>query len=123
MRLEDRSSAQCRRMGLPLGRLLAMYDIRYINADIPVVILFRALGCVSDREVIERIVYDFSDTQMMFLLRPSIEEAMPIMSQEVIVMIMMMLVAVGYDAWWQVALDFIAKRGPTIGTSKSGRIQ
>ncbi|KAF4705944.1 hypothetical protein FOZ62_009847 [Perkinsus olseni] len=76
----------------------------YINADIPVVILFRALGCVSDREVIERIVYDFSDTQMMFLLRPSIEEAMPIMSQEV-------------------ALDFIAKRGPTIGTSKSGRIQ
>ncbi|KAF4674661.1 hypothetical protein FOL47_008861 [Perkinsus chesapeaki] len=76
----------------------------YINADIPVVILFRALGCVSDREVIERIVYDFSDTQMMFLLRPSIEEAMPIMSQEV-------------------ALDYIAKRGPTIGTSKSGRIQ
>ena len=76
----------------------------YINADIPIGILFRALGCVSDKDIVERVVYDFADTPMMALLRPSLEEAAPVMSQEV-------------------ALDYIAKRGPTIGTSREGRIQ
>ena len=76
----------------------------YINAEIPIGVLFRALGCVSDKDIVERIVYDFADTQMMALLRPSLEESAPIMSQEV-------------------ALDFIAKRGPTTGTTREGRIQ
>jgi DNA-directed RNA polymerase II subunit RPB2 len=76
----------------------------YINAEIPIGILFRALGCVSDKDIVERIVYDMNDTQMMALLRPSLEEASLIMSQEL-------------------ALDFIAKRGPTIGVSTEGRIQ
>ena len=76
----------------------------YINAEIPIGILFRALGCVSDKDIVERIVYDFSDSQMMALLRPSLEEASLIMSQEV-------------------ALDYIAKRGPTMGTSREGRLQ
>jgi hypothetical protein len=29
------------------------------KADVPVLILFRALGCVSDREILEHIVYDW----------------------------------------------------------------
>lgn len=31
----------------------------YVKADVPVLILFRALGCVSDREILEHIVYDW----------------------------------------------------------------
>ena len=64
----------------------------YVNADIPVVILFRALNCLSDKDIIERIVYDLDDTQMMEMLRASLQEASPIVSQEA-------------------ALDYIAKRG------------
>ena len=31
----------------------------YVKADVPVLIVFRALGCVSDREILEHIVYDW----------------------------------------------------------------
>jgi DNA-directed RNA polymerase II subunit RPB2 len=41
---------------------------------------------------------------MKKLLRPSLDEALPVRSQEV-------------------ALDYIAKRGPTTGTTREGRIQ
>ena len=54
--------------------------------------VFRALGFVADKDILEHIVYDFGDDEMMGLLRPSIEEAMVIQSQAV-------------------ALDFIGKRG------------
>jgi len=37
---------------------------------------------VADRDILEHIVYDFGDTEMMEALRPSIEEALPINSQE-----------------------------------------
>ncbi|KAJ0986904.1 hypothetical protein J5N97_005260 [Dioscorea zingiberensis] len=68
----------------------------YIRADIPIIIVFRALGFVADRDILEHICYDFSDTQMMELLRPSLEEAFVIQNQ-------------------QVALDYIGKRGATVG--------
>ena len=47
----------------------------YIRKDIPVVIIFRALGFISDKDVIEHIVYDFQDLDMMERFRPSLEEA------------------------------------------------
>jgi len=47
--------------------------IPYIRQDIPIVIIFRALGFVADRDILEHIVYDFQDKQMMELLRPSLE--------------------------------------------------
>ena len=84
------------------GQIVA--TMPYINADIPIAILFRALGCLSDKDIIQRIVYDSADAQMMELLRPSIEEAMPVASQET-------------------ALDFIAKRGPVTGQARDVRIQ
>jgi DNA-directed RNA polymerase II subunit RPB2 len=49
-------------------------------------------------------VYDFGDTAMMEALRPSIEEAAPIQSQAV-------------------ALDYIGKRGSTVGVTRERRIQ
>ncbi|KAK3248848.1 DNA-dependent RNA polymerase II [Cymbomonas tetramitiformis] len=78
--------------------------IPYIRADIPIVIVFRALGFVADKDILEHIVYDFKDTAMMDLLRPSLEEAFVIQNQ-------------------QVALDYIGKRGSTVGVSKEKRIR
>ena len=59
----------------------------YIRADIPIIIVFRALGFVADKDILEHICYDFSDTQMMELLRPSLEEAFVIQNQQVIIFV------------------------------------
>jgi DNA-directed RNA polymerase beta subunit len=48
--------------------------VPYIRTEVPVVVLFRALGFVSDRDILEHIVYDFADPQLMELVRPSLEE-------------------------------------------------
>ncbi|KAJ9539990.1 hypothetical protein OSB04_026496 [Centaurea solstitialis] len=76
----------------------------YIRTEIPIVIVFRALGFVADKDILEHICYDFADTQMMELLRPSLEEAFVIQNQ-------------------QVALDYIGKRGATVGVTKEKRIK
>ncbi|KAH0854634.1 hypothetical protein HID58_057728 [Brassica napus] len=76
----------------------------YIKKEIPIIIVFRALGFVADKDILERICYEFGDTQMMELLRPSLEEAFVIQSQ-------------------QVALDYIGKRGAPVGTPKDKRIK
>ncbi|KAF2100328.1 putative DNA-directed RNA polymerase II subunit RPB2 [Rhizodiscina lignyota] len=68
----------------------------YIKSDIPVVMVFRALGIVSDEDILDHIVYDRNDTQMLEKLKPSIEESFLIQEQGV-------------------ALDFIGKRADRIG--------
>lgn len=75
----------------------------FIRQPIPVVIVFRALGDVPDKVILERICYDFKDTQMLELLRGSLEEAQFISTQEL-------------------ALDYIGKRGPAVGNPKAERI-
>lgn len=75
-----------------------------ISSDIPVMIVFRALGIVSDRAILEHICYDFGDQQMMELLRPSLEEAYWIQDQEL-------------------ALDYIGKRGAAVGAVRAKRIK
>jgi len=66
-------------------------NVPYVHEDIPLVVLFRALGIVNDKEILELICYNLNDNQMIELLKPSIEEASPINSVDV-------------------AIDFIAKR-------------
>ena len=39
--------------------------IPYIRQEIPIMIVFRALGFVSDRDILEHIIYDFEDQGMM----------------------------------------------------------
>ena len=68
------------------------------------VILFRALGLESDREILQRICYDFNDTEMMERFRPSLEESKVITSQTM-------------------ALDYIGSRGSAINVSRNKRIQ
>ncbi|RZC63509.1 hypothetical protein C5167_025267 [Papaver somniferum] len=87
------SPGQCTRATLP-----------YIRADIPIIVVFRALGFVADKDILEHICYDFQDSEMVDLLRPSLEEAFVFQNQEV-------------------ALDYIGKRGSTVGATRAKRIQ
>ncbi|KXS19791.1 DNA-dependent RNA polymerase II second largest subunit [Gonapodya prolifera JEL478] len=85
------------------GQLNLYSTVPLIKADVPVVVLFRALGVLSDREILERVCYDFNDSQMLEMLRPSIEEGNEIQERET-------------------ALDFIGKRAQTMGLSREKRI-
>lgn len=76
----------------------------YIRKAVPVVIVFRALGFISDKDIIEHIVYDFQDLDMMERFRPSLEEASPIQNQTT-------------------ALDYIGKRGSAENVERKQRIQ
>lgn len=61
-------------------------QISRVRSEIPVVVLFRALGIVSDKEIIETIVYDLDNKlskELIDNLKPSLEEAAPIMSKKI----------------------------------------
>ena len=76
----------------------------YIKTEIPIAIVFRALGVVSDEDILNHICYDRNDTQMLEMLKPCIEEAFVIQDREV-------------------ALDFIGKRGNSQGVTREKRIK
>jgi DNA-directed RNA polymerase II subunit RPB2 len=57
--------------------------IPYIKQEVPVVLVFRALGFVADRNILEHIIYDFEDQEMMELLKPSLDESFIIQEQQV----------------------------------------
>ncbi|KAL0951510.1 hypothetical protein HGRIS_008195 [Hohenbuehelia grisea] len=78
--------------------------IPYIKVDIPIWVVFRALGVISDRDILEHICYDMQDVQMLEMLKPCIEEGFVIQDREV-------------------ALDFIGNRGTTTGLSRERRIR
>lgn len=75
-----------------------------VNADIPIVIVFRALGCTNDKEVMSHICYDFQDEALMSLVVPSIQDA-DVIHQE------------------SVALDYIGRRAIQNSASKDARIE
>lgn len=62
------------------------------------------IGFVADKDIIEHIVYDSSDTDMMERFRPSLEEAAPIQNQIV-------------------ALDYIGRRGSAQNVGRRERVQ
>ncbi len=66
--------------------------IPYIKVDIPIWVVFRGLGVISDRDILEHICYDLQDTQMLEMLKPCIDDGFVIQDREV-------------------ALDFIGNRG------------
>lgn len=67
-------------------------SLPYTKVDIPIVIIFRALGIVPDRDVLSHICFDPNDTPMLEMLRPCIEEAFAVQDRDT-------------------ALDFIGRRG------------
>jgi DNA-directed RNA polymerase II subunit RPB2 len=75
-----------------------------IKESIPLVILFRALGAISDKMIMSRVCFDCpDDTEMGEALRASLEEAKIIDSQEE-------------------ALDYIGKRGSAQAFIKENRL-
>jgi DNA-directed RNA polymerase II subunit RPB2 len=79
-------------------------SLPYIKSDIPIIVVFRALGIVADRDILEHICYDFNDYQMLDMLKPCIEEAFVIQDKDV-------------------ALDFIGRRGTTVGVTRERRVK
>jgi len=76
----------------------------YIKQEIPIMIVFRALGFVADRDILEHIIYDFGDPELMEMVKPSLDEAFVIQEQNV-------------------ALNFIGSRGARPGVTKEKRIK
>ena len=76
----------------------------YCKAEIPIMIVFRALGFVADRDILEHIIYDFDDPEMMEMVKPSLDEAFVVQEQTV-------------------ALNFIGVRGARPGVTKEKRIK
>lgn len=83
-------------------RIIAI--IPYIKQEIPIMIVFRALGFVADRDILEHIVYDFEDPEMMEMVKPSLDEAFVVQEQNV-------------------ALNFIGVRGARPGVTKEKRVK
>ncbi|KAJ9629845.1 DNA-dependent RNA polymerase II [Taxawa tesnikishii (nom. ined.)] len=71
----------------------------YIKSDIPIAVVFRALGVVSDMQILDCICYDQNDSQMKEMIKPCLEEAFVIQDRDV-------------------ALDYIGKRGQQMGTKE-----
>jgi len=90
-----KKGANCLRVTMP-----------YVRDDIPVAVMFRALGSItSDKEILQFICYDMTDQMMLEMMRPSIDEAFPVQTREV-------------------AENYIANRGNAgVGALKEDRLQ
>lgn len=75
-----------------------------LKTTIPIVIVFRALGCTNDKEVMSHICYNLSDDELMTAVVPSIEDAAVIQDESL-------------------ALDFIGKRGSFVAVKRDERIK
>ena len=103
MYLKNRYKGNLMSGGNKFGQCIYV-NIPLIKEPIPLVVLFRALGTTSDRMIMSRVCFDCpDDTEMGEALRPSLEEAKVIDSQEE-------------------ALDFIAKRGSAQAYIKDNRL-
>mmetsp|Transcript_21441 Transcript_21441/g.31878 ORF Transcript_21441/g.31878 Transcript_21441/m.31878 type:complete len:1168 (-) Transcript_21441:155-3658(-) len=78
-------------------------EIPYIHEQFPVMILFRALDVVSDKRILQYICYNMNDRQMLEMLKPSLEEASAIDSQDL-------------------ALDWLGRRSAPLGCTREKRI-
>ncbi len=86
-----------------IGQLIVAI-LPYIKEEIPIIVVFRALGFESDRDILEHVVYDFEDQEMMEKIKPSLDEAFVIQDRNV-------------------ALSFIGTRGARPGVTKEKRIK
>jgi len=78
-------------------------ELSSTRVEIPITILFRALGCGSDSDIVNRVVLGKKDKRLLDLLKPSIEIGQFYPTKDL-------------------CLDYIAKRGPTIGDGRTQRL-
>ena len=88
------AGSESSKSGAP-GKVIKV-TLPYIKTDIPIAIVFRALGVVSDEDILGHICRK-DDFAMLELLKPCLEEAFVIQDRDV-------------------ALDFIGRRGQQQGT-------
>jgi DNA-directed RNA polymerase II subunit RPB2 len=68
------------------GNVIRVRLQKRMKQDIPLIIIFRALNFISDKSIVELIVYNISNENsniLMDLLKASIEEAKPIQTQKI----------------------------------------
>lgn len=84
--------------------------------------VFRALGVISDRDILEHICYDMQDVQMLEMLKPCIDDGFVIQDRDVssCLVHVMHIIRLKYS---QIALDFIGNRGTTTGLSRDRRLR
>ncbi|GAA5875396.1 hypothetical protein JCM8547_004396, partial [Rhodosporidiobolus lusitaniae] len=92
MRRLERQSGQTIKSTLP-----------YIRADVPIVVVFRALDIIPDKDILDHICYDRNDPELFEMMKPCLEDAFPIQNRDV-------------------ALDFIGRRGTVPALSRERRI-
>lgn len=76
----------------------------YIKSDVPIAIVFRALGVIADEDILNHVCYDRNDVQMLDMLKPCLEEAFVIQKKEI-------------------ALDYIGRRGSSSGIARDKRVR
>ncbi|XP_037958315.1 DNA-directed RNA polymerase II subunit RPB2-like [Teleopsis dalmanni] len=82
-------------------RIIAV--LPYIKQEIPIVIVFRALGVIDDRDILERMIYDFEDIEVIEMIKASLSDAYVIPDQTT-------------------ALGFIGSRGASAGVTIEKRV-
>lgn len=58
-------------------------SLPYIRNDIPIVVVFRALNVIPDKDILDHICYDRNDTELFEMLKPCLEDAFPIQNTDV----------------------------------------
>lgn len=94
----------------------------YIKTDIPIWVLFRAMGVLADRDILEHICYDGHDDQMLEMLKPCIDEGFVVQHREVCGLFFLVIKSPTENSI-QIALDFIGRRGNTPTISRERRIR
>lgn len=79
-------------------------NLPHIKQDIPIVIVFRALGCVTDQDILQHIAMDSNDDELMKWFVPSLQKAINIQDQNA-------------------ALNFIGSRVVRPGVTREERIE
>ncbi|KAL0224973.1 hypothetical protein RCL1_002885 [Eukaryota sp. TZLM3-RCL] len=79
-------------------------NIPGIREEIPIVVIFRALGIEDDKTILQFVVYSEEDNEMIELMQPSLVRASSLRTKEE-------------------ALDFIGRRGLTVGAAYADRVR
>lgn len=80
------------------------------------------MGVLADRDILEHICYDGHDGQMLEMLKPCIDEGFAVQHREVAILYLEH--AEAYCVlFFQIALDFIGRRGNTPTISRDRRIR
>ncbi|KAJ9100610.1 hypothetical protein QFC21_003654 [Naganishia friedmannii] len=71
-----------------VGMLCILHNVMratlpYVRQNVPIMLIFRGLGILPDREIVKHVVYDVTDGEMTDLVQPSIEEGFAVQEQHI----------------------------------------